>query len=86
VGKVIWSAQALAVAAALPPEARAALERRLGYLREMPRMYQLALDERFPGCRTFWLEPAYRVFYMVSATGDDVYLTAIVPEPVEESL
>lgn len=84
-GKVIWSAQALAVADALPPEPRAALERRLAYLRTMPRMYQLTLDERFPGCRTFWLEPAYRVFYMVSATGDDVYLTAILAEPEDES-
>ncbi|MBI3910832.1 MAG: hypothetical protein HY320_07850 [Armatimonadetes bacterium] len=81
--RLIWSAQAAVVREALPEAERTALERRLDYLRRMPRMYQMAADERFPGCRSFWLAPTYRVFYMVGASSDDVYLAAILEEEVD---
>lgn len=50
----------------------------------MPRMYAITEDERYPGCRSFWVDPCYRVFYMVAAGADDVYLAAIVEEEVDE--
>ena len=50
----------------------------------MPRMYATAQDERFPGCRSFWVDPAYRVYYMVAAAGPGVYVAAIIEEEVEE--
>ena len=68
----------------LSPEVREAVELRLGYLEEMPRMYAVSTDERFPGCRTFWVDPCYRVFYMVAAVGDDVYVMALVQEEIDQ--
>ena len=68
----------------LPAAARSGVEQRLDYLREMPRMYAICTDERFPGCRTFWVDPCYRVFYMVAAGADDVYVVAVVEEEVDE--
>jgi hypothetical protein len=67
----------------LPSEAREGVEQRLDYLRQMPRMYAMTTDERFPGCRTFWVDPCYRVFYMVAAGADDVYVVAVVEEEVD---
>ncbi len=81
--RLIWSEQAESVEERLPEGIRGELQRRLEYLRRLPRMYAHAADERFPGCRSFWLDPAYRVFYMVAASGRDVYITAIVEEDVE---
>jgi hypothetical protein len=82
--RVIWSAEARAASEQLPESVRAAIERRLGYLAEMPRMYAAARDDRFPGCRSFWVDPAFRVYYMVAAGGDDVFLRAIIEEAVQE--
>ena len=82
--RLIWSEEARAARERLPEEARAAVEQRLEYVREMPRMYAAAQDGRFPGCRSFWVDPAYRVYYMVAAGGDDVFLRAIVEEAVQE--
>jgi hypothetical protein len=66
----------------LPASAQEAIRRRAGYLRSMPRMYAMACDERFPGCRRFWAEPGCYVYYMVGAGGEDCYIVAIlVAEP-----
>ena len=59
------------------------LEQRLDYLRDMPRMYAVTDDERYPGCRSFWVDPCYRVFYMIAAGGDDVYVVAVTEEEVD---
>lgn len=83
-GNVICSEQASERLENLPEVARHGVEQRLGYLQDMPRMYAMATDERFPGCRTFWVDPCYRVFYMVGAGGDDVYVVAVVEEEVDE--
>lgn len=82
--QLIWSEQAWEATRWLPEEAMAAVRRKLDYVAAMPRMYAAAQDERFPGCRSFWVDPAYRVFYMVAATGGGVYVAAIVQEAVEE--
>jgi hypothetical protein len=63
--------------------AREGVEKRLDYLSRMPRMYAVSDDERFPGCRSFWVDPCYRVFYMVAAGADDVYVTAVVAEDID---
>ena len=68
----------------VPTGVREEIERRLDYVRRMPRMYATAQDERFPGCRSFWVDPAYRVYYMVAAAGPGVYVAAIIEEEVEE--
>ena len=68
---------------ALPASAVAGIEQRVAYLQELPRMYARADDERFPGCRSFWVDPCYRVFYMVAAGADDVYLVAVLEEDVD---
>jgi len=82
-GSVICSEQANERLGNLPESARDSLEQRLGYLEDMPRMYAMSADERFPGCRTFWVDPCYRVFYMVGAGSDDVYVVALVEEEVD---
>ena len=47
----------------------------------------MACNERFPGCRRFWAEPACYVYYMVGAGGDDCYIVAItVEDPREHTL
>lgn len=76
-GHILWSAKASEVLRRLDPALRSAIERRTEYLRHMPRMYALADDERFPGCRSFWAEDLCQVFYMVAAGGDDCYITAV---------
>ncbi len=81
--QLLLSEEAQRVLRLLPEEARAIASQRLEYAREMPRMYALADDERFPGCRTFWVDPCYRVFYMVAAGGDDTYVLAITQEDVD---
>lgn len=81
---VIWSEQAEAAGNSIPGGVREEIERRLDYVRRMPRMYAAATDDRFPGCRSFWVDPMYRVYYMVAATGQGVYVAAIVQEEVEE--
>ena len=80
---VVCSDQARHSLQVLPPSIREGVEQRLGYLEGMPRMYALAQDERFPGCRSFWVDPCYRVFYMVAAEAEDVYVVAVVEEEVE---
>jgi mRNA-degrading endonuclease RelE of RelBE toxin-antitoxin system len=80
VARVLHSEQVAAALSALPTPARSAVEERLEYVQSMPRMYGLTEDERFPGCRTFWVAPSYRVFYMVLAEGNDVYLVALIDE------
>jgi hypothetical protein len=83
VAQVICSEQAERSVENLPLESRDALEQRLDYLTGLPRMYPITQDERFPGCRTFWIQPCYRVFYMVAAGGDDVYVVAVVEEEID---
>ena len=67
----------------MPTEAKTVLEQRLDYLRDMPRMYAVTDDERYPGCRSFWVDPCYRVFYMIAAGADDVYVVAVTEEEVD---
>ena len=81
--KVICSEQVRHVIDTLPSAAREGVEQRLDYLRTMPRMYAMTEDDRFPGCRSFWVDPCYRVFYMVAAGEDDVYVAAVVEEEVD---
>jgi hypothetical protein len=80
---VICSEQAQEALEALAPPVRESVEQRLDYLKSMPRMYQRTEDERFPGCRAFWVDPCYRVFYMVAASADDVYVVAVLEEEVD---
>lgn len=80
---VICSEQARQSLEMLPSAAREGVDLRLDYLRDMPRMYARTEDERFPGCRSFWVDPCYRVFYMVAAGADDVYVAAILEEEVD---
>lgn len=80
---VICSEQAGQSLETLPSVARDGVEQRLEYLRTMPRMYAITDDDRFPGCRSFWVDPCYRVFYMVAASADDVYVVAVVEEEVD---
>lgn len=81
--KVLCSEQAQYRLETLPGEVRESLEQRLDYLTEMPRMYAVTDDERYPGCRTFWVDPCYRVFYMVAAGADDVYVVAVTEEELD---
>lgn len=81
--RLIWSEQAEATGGMVSDEVRQEIERRLDYVRRMPQMYAQTGDERFPGCRSFWVEPAYRVYYMVGAVARDVYVAAILQEEVE---
>jgi len=67
----------------LPGEAREGVEQRLAYLEQLPRMYAMTDDGRYPGCRSFWVDPCYRVFYMVAASADDVYVVALTEEEVD---
>lgn len=80
---VICSEQAGESLGILPPGAREVVDQRLDYLQTMPRMYAITDDERFPGCRSFWVDPCYRVFYMVAASADDVYVVAITEEEID---
>jgi hypothetical protein len=81
---LILSEQVQQVLEYLPPATRAGVEQRLDYLAGMPRMYAVGSDDRFPGCRTFWVDPCYRVFYMVAAEADDVYVAAVIEEDVSD--
>jgi hypothetical protein len=83
VAKVFCSDQAQHSLENLPGPVREGVEQRLEYLQRMPRMYAIADDERFPGCRAFWVDPCYRVYYMVAAGGDDVYVAAVVDEEID---
>ena len=80
---VLCSEQARYSLETLPLSARSEINQRLDYLALMPRMYAITTDERFPGCRAFWTDPCYRVFYMVAAGADDVYVVAVVQEEVD---
>jgi hypothetical protein len=80
--RVIWSEAAREARGRLPEEVAGEVDRKLEYVRAMPRMYAAAADERFPGCRSFWVDPAYRVYYMVGAAGPAVFVMAIVEEDV----
>jgi hypothetical protein len=99
-GQILWSDRASVMLRRLAPTARAAIEKRMSYLRSMPRMYAVAGDERFPGCRSFWIEfpdplldgmlpadlrPAYCVYYMVAAGGSDCYIVAIIEAEADEA-
>jgi mRNA-degrading endonuclease RelE of RelBE toxin-antitoxin system len=79
---ILCSEQAHESMQRLPSYARDGIEKRLDYLMQSPRMYAITGDERFPGCRAFWIDPCYRVFYMVAAGGDDVYVVAVTEEDV----
>jgi hypothetical protein len=85
-GQILWSDRATSSLRRLAPEARAAVEKRLGYLRSMPRMYAVAGDPQFPGCRSFWVEPDCCIYYMVAAGGSDCYIVAIVEPEVGEAM
>lgn len=80
---VTRSEQVAYVLETLPSEARASVEQRLDYLQDMPRMYAVTDDGRYPGCRSFWVDPCYRVFYMVAASADDVYVVALTQEEID---
>jgi mRNA-degrading endonuclease RelE of RelBE toxin-antitoxin system len=80
---VICSEQAGQSLESLPSGARERVEQRLEYLQTMPRMYAITDDDRFPGCRSFWVDPCYRVFYMVAASADDVYVVAVAEEEID---
>jgi hypothetical protein len=77
VGHILWSTTASAVMRRLAPPVRSAIERRTAYLQHTPRMYAVAYDERFPGCRSFWADDLCHVFYMVAAGGNDCYIVAV---------
>lgn len=83
-GQILWSDRASAALRRLAPSSRAAVEKRIGYLRSMPRMYAVAGDDRFPGCRSFWTEAAHCVYYMVAAGGSDCYIVDIVDAEGDE--
>jgi hypothetical protein len=84
-GAILWSDQASRVLRSLPGSAQEAVRKRTEYLRSMPRMYAMAEDqERFPGCRRFWAEPACHVYYMVAADGRDCYIVAILVEEPDD--
>jgi hypothetical protein len=86
VGHIVWSQAAAQVMQRLDPVLREAIERRTAYLRRTPRMYALAQDSRFLGCRSFWAGGVCHVYYMVAAGGDDCYIKVIEEaEPGEES-
>ncbi len=82
---VTCSEQAQHLLSVLPEAIRDGVEQRLDYLADMPRMYAMSEDERYPGCRTFWVDPCYRIFYMVAAGADDVHVVAIVEEEVDQA-
>jgi hypothetical protein len=86
VGHIVWSEAAAGVMKRLDPALRDAIERRTDYLRRTPRMYALAQDHRFLGCRSFWAGGVCHVYYMVAAGGDDYYIMAVEEaDPEEES-
>jgi hypothetical protein len=80
---VIRSEQVAYVLETIPAGVRASVEQRLDYLQDMPRMYAVTDDGRYPGCRSFWVDPCYRVFYMVAASADDVYVVALTEEEID---
>lgn len=83
-GQILWSDRAAAALRQLAPNSRAAVEKRIGYLQAMPRMYAVAGHKDFPGCRSFWAEAAHCVFYMVAAGGSDCYIVDIREAEDEE--
>ena len=84
-GRVTCSDQVEQFLSYLPAAFRESIEQRFDYLEELPRMYALTDDERFPGCRSFWVDPSYRVFYMVAAGADDVHVVALIEEEVADA-
>ena len=80
---VTCSEQAQGLLDMLPSAVREGIEQRLDYLADMPRMYAMAADERYPGCRAFWVDPCFHVFYMVAAGADDVHVVAVVEEEID---
>jgi hypothetical protein len=90
-GQILWSDRASVALRRLAPTTRAAIEKRMSYLRSMPRMYAVAGNKDFPGCRSFWIEPAYSIepayciYYMVAAGGSDCYVVAIVEAEMDEA-
>jgi mRNA-degrading endonuclease RelE of RelBE toxin-antitoxin system len=81
--RVLCSEQARHSLEILPEAIREAISHRLAYLRDMPRMYPMTEEGCFPGCRTFWVDPCFRVFYMVAAGADDVYVVSVVEEEMD---
>lgn len=84
-GQILWSDRAAAALRRLAPSTRSAIEKRIGYLKSMPRMYAVAGDPRFPGCRSFWAEAECCVYYMVAAGGTDCYIVDIIPADLDEA-
>ena len=85
-GQILWSEAAAGVMKRLDPALRAAIEQRMSYLQQTPRMYARVDDTRFPGCRSFWVEGVCHVYYMVAAGGDDCYIMAVEAVAAEEGL
>ncbi len=86
VGHIVWSEGATVMMRRLTPTLRHAVAQRTEYLQRTPRMYARAEDERYPGCRSFWVEDFCHVYYMVAAGGDDCYIMAVEAiDPEEES-
>lgn len=85
-GQILWSDRAAEALRRLAPSSRAAVEKRIGYLQSMPRMYALVghREDDYVGCRSFWIEAAYCVYYMVAAGGSDCYIYDIVEAEAEE--
>ena len=81
--KIVFSEPAAFMRDQMADEVLEALDRRLGYVARMPRMYPQADDERFPGCRVIWVDPCYRVFYRVNAGGPGAYVVAIEEEELD---
>ena len=85
-GHIVWSEAAAGIMERLNPVLRHAIQRRTEYLQRTPRMYALAQDSRYPGCRSFWAGGICHVYYMVAAGGDDCYITVVEEaDPEEES-
>lgn len=76
-GHIVWSEGAAGVMKRLDPALRQAIQQRTEYLQQTPRMYAISRDERFPGCRSFWVEGLCHVYYMVAAGGSDCYIMAV---------
>jgi len=86
VGHILWSEAAAAVVKHLDAGVQCAIGRRTEYLQLAPRMYALAQDTRYPGCRSFWVDDLCHVYYMVAAGGNDCYILAVEEAEPEEEL
>jgi hypothetical protein len=86
VGHILWSEAAAAAMKRLDAGLQHAIRRRTEYLELAPRMYALAQDARYPGCRSFWVDGLCHIYYMVAAGGNDCYILAVEEAEPEEEL